>query len=415
MGADPQKLPSLAGRDWLEDARFQAVVKALEAAGGEARAVGGCVRDALLGEPAGDIDIATTLSPEAVMEAGKKAGLGAHPTGIDHGSVTLVSGPEGAHVPYEVTTLRVDEETYGRHAKVAFTSDWEADARRRDFTMNALYCGADGTVFDPVGGYGDIVTRTVRFVGNPAHRIKEDYLRILRFFRFHARFGKGQPEENARAACRQARSELDGLSRERIRQEFFKLLAAKGGPATIHLMNDDGVLEHVLNGKISVQALEKLGEIDAARKGCSDALLRLAVLYGQVGASEAREAFVLTNSETVRLRNLRSAPQVTPNFRVEERERLLYWFGAQTFSDSILASWACSDAPANNADWFGLLNLAGSWVQPEFPLSGEDLLENGIEEGPRLGEILQTIEDWWVAGGFTASRDDLLKRLRNMS
>src|SRR5690348_14270305 len=232
-------LPSLAHEVWLTDAALRRVFAALAAAGGEARVAGGAVRNTLLGEPVSDVDIATTLTPDRIMAAGKKAGLGVHPTGIDHGTITLVAGGK----PFEVTTLRVDVETFGRKARVAFTDDWEADARRRDFTMNALYCSADGEIYDPTKGYPDILRKKVRFVGEPAARIKEDYLRILRFFRFHARYGHGAPDAKGLAACIRFKGKLKELSSERIRQELFKLLEAKRASETIKLMAARNVLK----------------------------------------------------------------------------------------------------------------------------------------------------------------------------
>jgi poly(A) polymerase len=216
-------LPSLAGAEWLGDPRLQRVLAVLAKAGGEARIAGGAVRNALLGEPIADIDIATTLSPEAVMKAAEADGLGVHPTGIEHGTVMLVA----AGIPFEVTTLRRDVETFGRKARVIFTDDWHADAARRDFTINALYCSAKGEIFDPVNGYPDILQRRIRFVGDPEARIHEDYLRILRYFRFQARYGAKTRDAASLAACVKLSKGLERLSAERIRQELFKLMVAR--------------------------------------------------------------------------------------------------------------------------------------------------------------------------------------------
>jgi tRNA nucleotidyltransferase/poly(A) polymerase len=231
--------PSLGSEVWLNDGALRRVFNALERAGGEARVAGGAVRNALMGEAVNDIDIATTLNPEQVMKAGEKARIGVHPTGIDHGTITLVVGGR----PFEVTTLRVDVETFGRKARVAFTDDWQADALRRDFTMNALYCSRDGKIYDPTKGYTDILRKRVKFVGSPSARIKEDALRILRFFRFHARYGAGAPDAQGFAACVRHKAKLKGLSGERVRQELFKLLEAKRAAATIKLMAARNVLK----------------------------------------------------------------------------------------------------------------------------------------------------------------------------
>lgn len=407
------EIPSLANEDWIKDVRFKTVMEALRKAGGEALAVGGCVRDALLGQAASDIDVATTLTPDAVVKAGTKAGLGVHLTGEEHGTITLVAGPEGERKAFEVTTLRVDSETFGRHARVSFTAGWQEDAQRRDFTMNALYCDANGNVHDLVGGYKDLRARTVRFVGTPENRIQEDYLRILRFYRFHARFGEGAPDTAGRAACKMARAGLDTLSRERMRQEFFKLLVAPGAVSTILLMEEDGVLAHILPGAASVSALENLAALELSQNNVCDPFLRLMALYPNLDAAIARTALVLTNDEMKRLKAVASAPPVSPRFRPAELDRLLYWFGNDTIIAALLLAWAgSSDAPDDEA-WRVSLVQAQNWVRPEFPLSGNDLQALGIEEGPELGKQLQALEDYWVAAEFVPERDVLLARLKD--
>jgi poly(A) polymerase len=405
------KIPSLANEAWFTDRRFRAVMDALADAGGEARAVGGCVRDALLGVPVGDVDIATDLAPKDVCKAGESAGLGVHPTGIDHGTVSLVAGPDGDRKVFEVTTLRVDVETYGRHARVAFTSDWAADARRRDFTMNALYCDARGMVHDMVDGYDDIVSRTVRFVGKPENRIHEDYLRILRFYRFHASIGEGMPDTGGRSACRKAKTGLDELSRERVRQEFFKLLCAPGAAETVRLMEDDGVLAHVLASSPSFSNLEKLIAIATQNQIFCGAVFRLAALFPEMDTSDARKALVLTNEELRRLKNLTLAPTVSPRFRLPELDRLLYWFGNETIIHATLLAWVNSPSEPNDENWRNVLKRAQNWLRPQFPLTGNDLRDVGIEQGPELGKQLQALEDWWVAAEFQPNRAALLNRL----
>jgi poly(A) polymerase len=234
MPADPLLLrPDLTDAPWLHMPALQQVLKVLEAGGGEARVAGGAVRNGLLREPVDDIDIATTLTPDRVTALCSAAGLVVHPTGLDHGTVTVVAGEgEGRHA-FEVTTLRIDTETYGRHAKVAFTEDWTADAGRRDFTINAIYCDRHGVILDPLGGLRDLKRRRVRFVGEARQRITEDYLRILRFFRFHARYGHGRPDPEGLAACVALRAGLKRLSAERIRVELLKLFVTHRAAATV--------------------------------------------------------------------------------------------------------------------------------------------------------------------------------------
>jgi poly(A) polymerase len=261
-------LPSLKGQDWL--LRAQPILQALAGAGYEARAVGGAVRNTLMGLPAGDVDLATTAKPEETLKACESAGLKCVPTGLTHGTVTVLAGGSA----YEVTTLREDVETFGRHATVAFTADWVADARRRDFTMNALYCAADGTVSDPLGGWPDLVARRVRFVGDPAERIREDYLRILRFFRFQAEVGKGAPDGAALAACVRERQGLAKLSAERVRSELIKLLSAADPLAGVRPMFDFGLLSPLLRAAPRPGLLARLVAAEREVSAPIDPILR---------------------------------------------------------------------------------------------------------------------------------------------
>jgi hypothetical protein len=275
--------PSLAGADWLSDARLQRVLAALSADGGEARIAGGTVRNALLDEPVSDMDVATTEVPTRVVELARRAGLEVHPTGLDHGTVTVVAKDGDGPKPFEVTTLRIDVETYGRHAQVAFTDDWTADARRRDFTMNALYCDGAGTVFDPVGGFPDILERRVRFVGEPQERIREDFLRILRFFRFQARYGQGDPDADGLAACVALQEGLETLSAERVRQEMLKLLVAPGAVPVLRVMVETGIAARILPTGHDLARVARMAGIDAEQGLEPDPVLRLAAspLHGR--------------------------------------------------------------------------------------------------------------------------------------
>ena len=272
-----QRSLRVAQRGWLKDPALRKVLGILNA-GGTTRVAGGAVRNALLGVPVADVDLATTLAPEAVMAKAKDAGLGVHPTGLEHGTVTVVADGR----PFEVTTLRIDVETFGRHARVHFTDDWEADARRRDFTMNALYCDADGKVHDPLGGYRDLERRIVRFVGKPQARIREDYLRILRFFRFNAQYGRGKPEPEGLKHSVRLRRNLLKLSSERIRQELWKLLAAPGAIAMLRIMRKHGVTRILLGTEGKITALQRMAEIDRWLKLGPDPLLRLHLLTGML-------------------------------------------------------------------------------------------------------------------------------------
>ncbi len=259
---------------WLVTARTRAVMQALTRDGGDARFVGGAVRNAILGEAVADIDIATPLLPQDVMRRLQKAGFGAIPTGIEHGTITAIVRGQ----PFEVTTLRRDVSTDGRRATVAFTTDWAEDAARRDFTMNALYANAEGEIFDYVGGLADLRERRVRFVGDPSTRIREDYLRILRLFRFHAWYGKGGLDAEAFAAASDEKAGLKLLSGERVQKELLRLLEAKNPLTTLQAMQRVSILAEILPADLQLERIARLVEIETANSRKPDSLLRLAAL-----------------------------------------------------------------------------------------------------------------------------------------
>ena len=357
-------MKSLAGEAWLADPALHRVFDALKTVGGVSRIAGGAVRNALMGEPIADIDIATTLTPDQVMAAGKQADLGVKPTGIEHGTVMLIAD----HKPFEVTTLRVDAETFGRKARVAFTDDWAADAGRRDFTMNALYCDAGGTILDLVNGFRDIVRRRVRFVGDARKRIEEDYLRILRFFRFHARYGKGAPDVEGLKACVRLRKGLKRLSRERIRQELLKLLAAPRAAETVAVMAKRGILAEILPKPFALDILARIQRIDAAHSLEPDALLRLHALFPKAGDLGSR--LRLSGDEASRISRMRAAPALSPKLRDRERRAMLYHLGAETWRDAARLVWARAKPPGRSASWKELLDLPFAWPIPRFPVNG---------------------------------------------
>lgn len=390
------KLPSLARAKWLRAPALQRVFAAIRDAGGEARVAGGAVRNALLKIPVADVDLATTLSPEAVSAACEAAGLTVHPTGIDHGTVTVVSD----HHPYEVTTLRHDIETDGRRARVKFTDDWQADAARRDFTMNALYCDERGKIYDFTDGYRDISRNRISFVGSASQRIQEDYLRILRFFRFHACFGRGAPDKVALPACVRHRKGLDGLSAERIRQEMFKLLAAPGAVPTLKLMAKHGVLGHLLPYTEEWRVLQRLPP---------DPVLRLAILAA--APLDMKSRWRLSNHEAKRIEAVTTLLPPSPALRPREQRVILYRVGAEAWRDLVRIAWAGSKAALDDRAWKRLLRLPERWPVPKFPLSGRDLIVAGLKPGPTLGEHLQRLEDWWLASDFEPGKAELLERI----
>lgn len=410
-GAQP---PRLTDADWLKRPQTQAVFRALAAGGYPARAVGGGVRNALLGVPVHDVDIATPAPPEEVMRLATAAGLKTVPTGLEHGTVTVVAD----HIPYEVTTLREDVETFGRHARVVFTEDWAADARRRDFTINALYCDANGTIYDPLGGYADIVARRVRFIGDPEERIREDYLRILRFFRLTAVYSASAPDPEGLAAAVRQRDGLTRLSGERIRQELMRLLVAPRAAELIEVMRDYGLLALVLPVAPRPRFLKRLAEIERVQAASSDWALRLAALAVEVpeDAARLRERLRLSTAEFETLLLAADAPRAGPhpNSSLHEAKVSIYRGGARDMRRQLLINWARLDVPPNYPNATALYALPEHWHPPAFPVSGADVLQAGVQSGPRVGELLGELERRWIEADFAWERDRLLTELNRL-
>ena len=406
--------PRLDDASWLTQPETKAVFAALAARGFAARAVGGVVRNALMGRPVTDVDIATPARPDEVMAAAQAAGLTAAPTGIDHGTVTVIAN----HVPYEITTLREDVETHGRHATVAFTDDWAADARRRDFTINALYCSADGEVFDPLGAYPDLAQRRVRFIGDARARIREDYLRILRFFRLTADYGEGPPDAEGLAACVAERAGLGRLSAERVRQEMLRLLVAARGPELVRAVLHYGLITLVLPVAPRPTLLDRLAELEAALGLTPDSILRLAALAVEVpeDADRLRDRLRLSNEEHARLaRAAVLMPDLGPNAPELAAKAYLYAEGAAGYRQRVLIVWARSGDPAASQGWRDRFALPERWQPPRFPLGGTDVMALGLAAGPRVGELLRALEEWWIAGDFAADEAALRAKLGEMA
>lgn len=402
---------------WMTDPATTAVIDALERAGGAdcARFVGGCVRNVLLGAPVADIDIATTLAPPAVIEALATAGIKAIPTGIDHGTITAVCRGQ----PFEITTLRRDVETDGRRAVVAFTTDWGEDAARRDFRLNALYADRAGRLFDPTGaGLADARAGAIVFVGDAATRIREDALRIARYFRFLAWYGRGDPDPAALAACREGRDLLAGLSAERIGHELTKLLAAPDPRLAVRLMADLGVLARLAPGAGDLRRFDALVGLEAGTPETRDPILRLAALLpDDPGAGRAvATGLRLANEQRDRLIAALSdrGPAFGSGMSPREVRRAVWTLGAETFADRALLAWAGSAAPADpvvSAGWRAALALALAWRRPAPPLTGEAILAAGLTPGPRVGEILRSVERWWIDNDFPDDPPALAARL----
>jgi tRNA nucleotidyltransferase/poly(A) polymerase len=402
VSATPLRLEA----DWLRHGALAALLALLDRDGEEARVIGGAVRNTFLAEPPGDIDIATTATPEVVTARAEAAGFKAVPTGIDHGTVTVVV--EGR--PHEVTTLREDVETYGRHARVVFGRDWRRDAQRRDFTMNALSVARDGTLFDYVGGLDDLTARRVRFIGEPQQRIAEDYLRILRFFRFHAAYGEGAPDAAALAACIAARRELDTLSRERVRTEMLKLLVARNAAPVLTVMSESGLLLCVLAGVTLPVGLRRMIEIEASLALAPDAIRRLGALalFTVEDAERLRERLRLANAEHERL--LAMADRwwhISVETAEQDGRAALYRLGRTHFTDQVCLAWSRAGLGIVDPRWHELARLPQRWSAPDFPLTAADMMARGVEKGPALGAALRAAEEVWIAADFPIDATDI--------
>jgi poly(A) polymerase len=383
---------------WLTSGPAGRVLGLLNADGEEARVVGGAVRNAVLGIPTADIDIATTAPPAEVIRRARAAGIKSVPTGIDHGTVTLVVDGK----PFEVTTLREDTETFGRKAKVAFGRDWVRDAERRDFTINGLSVDAGGVIHDHVGGYDDLVARKVRFIGDPNRRIAEDYLRILRFFRIHAAYGKGEPDRAGYLACIEARAGLATLSAERVRMEVLKLMIAEGAAGALVAMADGGLLLSIFGGVAYTGPFAAMIAAERLLGLKADPVRRLGALAVAVTEDARRLAarLRLTNSETRALDSMGHRWWRLAGMDEATARRRLYRLGADSYRDRLMLAWARAGGTTPSASWRELAALPERWIAPKFPLKAADFAARGIAEGPALGHVLALAEDAWLAADF---------------
>jgi poly(A) polymerase len=390
---------------WLDWPQVRTLIDAFARAQTPFRFVGGCVRDALLGVVANDIDAATTAAPEQVMDILQAAGIRAIPTGLPHGTVTAVIGGKS----FEITTLRKDVETDGRHAKVIYTDDWQADASRRDFTINAFYLSPEGALHDYFSGRDDLRKGTVRFIGDPAQRIKEDYLRILRFFRFYAYYGRNAPDTEALTACAAAAHHIDILSGERIQQEALKLLAAPHPAITLALMQAQGIAPHVFGVPVDERAMAHLAEIEAWAGAPPRALRRLAVIIRDTGgAAWIEERWRLSRPEWTQLRLLQR--YLPGDITVAEQKKQLRDIGLEAFKEATMVSAAIA-YHEDFSPYQSMISSAEANVPPPFPVTGNDLKQCGLEEGKMLGEALRQLEEAWEESNYALTREQLLKQI----
>ncbi len=408
---------------WITAPETVAVMEALTANGEEARFIGGCVRDAVLKRPIRDIDIATSAPPKRVMERLETAGIRVIPTGLEHGTVTAVVNK----VQFEITTLRIDVETDGRRARVLFTDDWVADAARRDFTINTLSCSLSGDVFDPFGGLDDLAQALVRFVGNPKTRVEEDLLRILRFFRLYADYGKPPPHAESLAACRAQAHRLGELSGERLRGETFRILLAPNPADTISLMRGERILEHFLPEAENIGRLRMLSWLETTAikvprvEPAADRRLAALLRVDEQGAKDIAHRFKLSNKRKDRLvRALKPGRSLSPRNTGHQIHRALQHWGVESTRDVALLTWAGDKAndPADKSiktgDWIELLEMIEHWEPKEFPLRGRDVLGQNIPAGSRIGRLLKSVETWWEEEDYRPGYKDCLKKLNSI-
>ncbi len=405
-------LPSLAGAEWLASSGVRQIFAVLEGSGEEARVIGGAVRNALMGVPVADIDFATTATPDKVTALAHAAGIKTVPTGIEHGTVTLVIGGRG----FEVTTLREDIETDGRHAVVRFGRDWEADARRRDFTVNALSVDSGGTIHDPIGGHADIVARRIRFIGDADRRIAEDRLRILRLFRFYAEYGEGPIDAAGLSAAISAREGLRELSAERIGQEMRRIVLAPRAAETVTEMQESGILTIVLGGVGYLTQFVRAIYGEGAAGAVPIAATRLAALACRIEEDALRitDRLRFANAERDRiLAMITAARAFAPVPGAKEARRVLYQLGAEAYRDGVIQAFAWSAMPQDPQEWRALYQLPDRWTAPIFPLGGRDIIGKGLV-GPAVGELLRAVEAWWIEQDFAADETALRARLQQM-
>ena len=408
---------SIGAPPWMTATETRAVIAALEAKGypGCARFVGGAVRNSIMGRKIDDIDIATPLTPDQVTAALEAAGLRAVPTGLDHGTVTAIAN----HKPFEITTLRRDIDTDGRHAIVAFTQDWDEDARRRDFRLNALYADTAGEVFDPTGeGVADAKAGRIVFVGDARMRVREDYLRILRYFRFHAWFGRGEPDLAALDACRTLRGMLASGTAERLQKELLKMLAAPDPRAALGLMRETGVLAEVLPEVSSLEPVERLIAADIEHGLTPEADLRLAALWPADTTVVERGADRLRLANATRNRLLRAIaaePAASPLLSPKGVRQAVWREGGAAFCDAARLAWANAQSLAGADQWLPLIALARAWPRPDLPVNGNDAIAAGVPRGQAVGRALSAFEAWWIEADFPASRPQALARLAEIA
>jgi poly(A) polymerase len=372
--------------------------QAVTAVGGDIRIVGGAVRDTIAGRSVGDIDLACTLPPDKLMAVLAIADIKTVPTGIAHGTITAIID----HRPYEITTLRCDHDADGRHARVVFTDDWQADAARRDFTFNAMYAAADGTLYDYFNGQSDLVAGRVRFIGDATARIREDVLRILRFYRFQAWYGVGEPDATSLAACAELAPLLPTLSAQRVWRELTKLVVAPDPVPVWQLMMANHALVDILPEALNTERLQAVIALEAIHHIAPSFLRRIAALLpdNAATASLIGKRLKLANRDSETLTHLAGMTRFAA-LDLSSLRALLYIHGAEPMRDALLINAAAGAS----LDLDALLPVVAAWAHPVFPLRGNDIIALGVGPGPVMGAVLRAVEDWWIGHDFQPTHD----------
>lgn len=400
---------------WLGDRRLSKLMRVIAGSDEEIRVVGGAVRNALMGRAVADIDLATTALPDVVIARAKAAGMKPVPTGIDHGTVTVVIDSH----PFEVTTLREDVETHGRHATVRFGRDWAADARRRDFTINALYATADGEIIDLVGGIADCAAHRIRFIGAAEDRIREDYLRILRFFRFHAIYGEADPDAVGLAACVKLADGIATLSAERIGQEMLKLVAAEAGSDVMRIMAETGILRRIVDFDADIAALARLDQVLAQLpsdlRPPAEVTLKLASLCGGDASAALHVAERMRLSNAIRDRMVAAigwAATIDDTADARDVRALVFRAGNERCRDAFILAASRSTAQHLGERLADHVAYAVRFERPRLPVNGRDLIRVGLAPGPEVGAAIETLTKRFIDSDFTLDRDHLIATLR---
>jgi poly(A) polymerase len=417
---------------FFNDEGIISIFNAIKNAGGEARFVGGCIRDTLIGKKVKDVDIATNTTPEETISILDNAGIKTFPSGISHGTITAVidkKSNDGKMIigtkNIEITTLRKEIENDGRHAKVIFSKNWEEDAQRRDFTINALYANLEGELFDFFGGIEDLENGIVKFIGSPIERIKEDYLRILRYFRFFGYFEECEIDDETIDACAKEAKNLSRLSKERIRDEILKILNLSYPTSVFELMKEEEILDYILPEATNFELLKTLCYIEnegpKLPKVKKDEIRRLAALigFGKEKSEKVAQRLAFSKKQTKHLVSINSC-SLEPNREMDKKARNNFFHvsGSLIARDLILLKWAeektmnIKNEPEEIEKWYNFLEEDELWEPLEFPLKGADVLDLGIQKGPLIGKLLSNAENWWQENDFEPEKEDLINYIK---